>query len=335
MPEISVIIPVYNASRYLPECLESIMAQTFSDIEIICINDGSTDNSLQILQDFRLKDSRIKIIDQKNAGVSAARNAGIKGATGRYIGFVDSDDTVEKNFFETLFVKAQENNADIVFSMGLSPSDTLAPEKIYGKSAIRSEILPLFFKMDIHNAIWNKLYTASIIKDENILFPVGLTHGEDAEFNIQFLAHAQTLLVIAYSGYHYRETPGSATRNVVKFSFLQHAIENFQKDWSELTADFIQPAVMTSLKKERFINNILSQVYIFANPENGLSFRERWKRLSKIVRHPLVGEIFAENNAKLQAGLSPFQKEIYKWIKKKSVLTLYLLSLYSYHRNRK
>lgn len=333
--KISVIIPIYNAEKYLAECLKSVVEQTFTDFEIICINDGSSDGSLRILQDFRKKDERIKIIDQKNAGVSAARNAGLKLATCKYIGFVDSDDTLEKNFFETLFVAAQENNADIVFSRELSSSDTLSPEKIYSRSDIRSEILPLYFKQDNYNPIWNKLYAASIIKENNILFPVDRTHGEDGEFNIKFLYHSECLKVIAYSGYHYRETPGSATRNVAGFNFLQHAVDTYHKDWSELTADFIPPAVMKHLKKERFINNILSQIYICVNPENLLSFRERWKRLSKIVQHPLVGEVFAERNAELQTGFSRYQKELYKGIKKKSVITLYLLSMYSYYRNRK
>ena len=102
MPKISVIVPVYNVEKYLARCLDSIINQTLADIEIICINDGSTDNSLEILNDYAKKDSRIKIIDQTNAGLSCARNAGMQIAQGEYIGFVDSDDWIDLDFYEKL-----------------------------------------------------------------------------------------------------------------------------------------------------------------------------------------------------------------------------------------
>ena len=95
MPKISVIVPIFNVEKYLKECLESIINQTFKDIEIICINDGSTDNSLDILNQYAEKDNRIKVITQSNQGLSAARNTGIKYANGEYISFIDSDDYID------------------------------------------------------------------------------------------------------------------------------------------------------------------------------------------------------------------------------------------------
>lgn len=105
MPEISVIIPVYNTGKYLSECLDSVISQTFTDIEIICINDGSTDNSLNILRKYEKKDSRIKVINQKNGGVVVARNNAIKHANGKYIYPLDSDDIIVKNCLEKLYNK--------------------------------------------------------------------------------------------------------------------------------------------------------------------------------------------------------------------------------------
>ena len=102
MVKISIIVPVYNVEKYLPECLESLIHQTLKDIEIICINDGSTDNSLSILKDYAKKDSRIRIINKENWGISAARNSGINTAMGDFLSFIDSDDWIDLDFFENL-----------------------------------------------------------------------------------------------------------------------------------------------------------------------------------------------------------------------------------------
>ena len=115
MVDISVIVPVYNVARYLPQCLDSIVNQTFEDIEIICINDGSTDDSLEILESYSKKDSRIKIITQENRGLGAARNVGMKHASGRYVFFIDSDDFIKLNTLELLYDNAVSNNSDMVF----------------------------------------------------------------------------------------------------------------------------------------------------------------------------------------------------------------------------
>ena len=102
-PKISVIIPVYNVEKYLPECLESILNQNFQDFEIICVDDGSTDRSLDILQEYKRKDDRFVILQQRHAGAGAARNHGIKLAEGKYIQFLDSDDYFEPTLLETIF----------------------------------------------------------------------------------------------------------------------------------------------------------------------------------------------------------------------------------------
>ena len=114
MAKISIIIPVYNVKKFLNKCLKSIVNQTFTDLEIICINDGSTDKSLSILNSFAQKDNRIIVINQSNQGQSCARNAGLAIATGEYTGFVDSDDWIDLDFYEKLYTAAEKYNADIV-----------------------------------------------------------------------------------------------------------------------------------------------------------------------------------------------------------------------------
>ena len=114
MAQITVILPVYNVEKYLKQCLDSIVNQTFKDFECLCVNDGSTDNSLSILQEYAQKDKRFKIITQKNGGTSVARNTGIKHTNTKYLTFIDSDDWITENYLEILYNKIEETNADIV-----------------------------------------------------------------------------------------------------------------------------------------------------------------------------------------------------------------------------
>lgn len=333
MPEISIIIPVYNTAPYLAECLESVCSQTLSDIEIICINDGSTDNSLQILKDFETKDPRITIVDQKNAGVSAARNGGLKVATGKYVGFVDSDDTLKATYLEVLYEAAQRYRTDLVIAQP-TEHHVFKSKQLYIENQIKSNFLPIFFSHDSLNAVWNRLYLNAIIKENNLRFPVGKTHAEDAEFNIRYLIHTQRLFVLDYSGYHYRETPNSATRNPARHPYLQNAVDLFLRDWTPIIGNLISAEQMHELKKERLIHNIISQVYIYGNPGNGMRFRTRWMKLRAIVAHPVITKVFSEDNAHITAGFSTYKKQIYLGILRRSVITLYLLTQYSYYRGQ-
>ena len=115
MVKISVVVPVYNVGVYLEKCLDSLLAQTLDDIEILCINDGSTDNSLEILQKYAQKDERIKIFDKENEGQGVGRNIGIKNATGEFIAFVDPDDWVELDMYEKMYAQAKKLDSQVVF----------------------------------------------------------------------------------------------------------------------------------------------------------------------------------------------------------------------------
>ena len=113
--KVSVILPVYNVSDYLRQCMDSIVGQTLKDIEIICVDDGSTDDSLAILKEYEAKDQRVKVIQQANAGAGAARNKGLEIATGEYLSFLDSDDFVDVNMYEQLYLKAKAKDIDVVY----------------------------------------------------------------------------------------------------------------------------------------------------------------------------------------------------------------------------
>jgi glycosyltransferase involved in cell wall biosynthesis len=204
LAKISVIVPVYNAEKYLVQCLNSIINQTFKDIEIICINDGSTDNSLKILKEFSEKDSRIKIINQKNSGVSIARNKGIDTASGDYIFFVDSDDWCELKLFETIYKKAVETNADVVviakniFRNEVIISDTT--EKI--KYFINDKKANYFG--EVVSVVTDKLIKKDFLKRHNIRFVPGIKFGEDTLFSIGLVNKNAQIEAIPEILYNYR-----------------------------------------------------------------------------------------------------------------------------------
>lgn len=179
MPRISVIVPVYNVEEYLERCLTSIVNQTYKDLEIICINDGSTDNSLEILKAFAQKDVRIIIIDQPNQGLSSARNIGISRATGEYISFIDSDDYIDENTYTTI-TNQLSNDIDMV-SFGTTIFGEAFTEKRRGDekyyrikfSGVQKAKLSNMLKTNV--AVWNKLFKTNIIRKYNILFPENVT----------------------------------------------------------------------------------------------------------------------------------------------------------------
>ena len=167
---LSVIIPVYNLEKYIDKCLDSLLVQTYSNLEIIVVNDGSTDKSLSILNEYKKKDSRIQIIDKQNEGVSKARLDGMKRATGQYIGFVDGDDIVEEDMFELLMNNAIKYNADIShcgYSMDFPNGHS---DKYYGTDRIviqnnKEGLKDLLEGKFIEPGLWNKIYKKSLIED--------------------------------------------------------------------------------------------------------------------------------------------------------------------------
>lgn len=243
---ISVIIPVYNTAKFLSTCIKSVVNQTYQDLEIILINDASTDNSIHICNIFKEKDKRIILIDKKqNEGVEKARYDGILAATGEYICFVDSDDWLEKNALKRMYDKAIETDADYV-EIGMQR--VLDRHNIIKKKA-HSTIKGLitqpqlfdsyyisFFGVNILSVnIWGKLYKSCMLK--NPPQPIGLAMGEDLYFNLELFPYLQKIYIDDYIGYNYR-FGGMTTRynknllpNLkVLYSIKKRKIEEYKYD---------------------------------------------------------------------------------------------------------
>ena len=231
---ISIIIPVYNVSPYLKQCLESVIHQSYSNLEIILVNDGSTDDSLSICIEYQLLDKRIKLIDQENKGLSGARNTGIDAATGNYILFVDSDDWIDLESCQLLVENAKSTNADVVlfsyikeFSSNSEAKFILDEDLFFDEKEsqkIHRRIIGLYEKELAHpeNAdtmvtAWCKLYKTDLIQKNKIYFTdCKLIGTEDMLFNAYYFRQVKSISNIHRCLYHYRKNNQSSLTSVHK-----------------------------------------------------------------------------------------------------------------------
>lgn len=257
MPKISVIVPVYNVEKYLARCLDSIINQTLTDIEIICINDGSTDRSLEILKEFVQKEPRIKLIDQPNAGLSCARNAGMKVAQGEYIGFVDSDDWIDADFYEKLYAAAKKHDADVACAC-IKTWRKFNRKNImlrYKNEDVTSDIYRKFYLCDFPETcnVWNRIYRTSKLTGNNLEFEPGVYY-EDVCFTTEVLIATDKLVTVPETYYNYeRANVNSIVK--VKSEKVKHDHEHVKKRMLELlkSKNLNLPAHYHDVKKYKFL----------------------------------------------------------------------------------
>lgn len=213
--KVSVVVPVYNVEKYIKQCIYSICNQTYKNLEIIVINDGSSDNSVQIIKE--IDDNRIKIIEQENKGLSVARNVGVEYSTGNYILFVDSDDYLEnKEAIEEMCIIAQKDNSDIVVGNAIKFYEDNSIQEIYRERNFfyRRRITSAKYLIDSIKSnsfrveVCLNLYSASLIKNNNIFFKPGIKH-EDELFTPQVFALSNTISIYPKNFYMYRQRVGS------------------------------------------------------------------------------------------------------------------------------
>lgn len=215
MCKVSIIIPIYNTGELLNRCAESIITQTLNDIEIILVDDGSTDESGKICDELAERDSRIKVVHKSNEGVSIARNTGIKMAKGEYIGFIDSDDWIEPNMYLDLYNKAQEANVEIVMCDTVTKYDEKDDEQDtisqLNTTALveRKDIYPKLL-MEMAGSACRCIYKTEMIYEHNVEFPVGLKFSEDRIFNILAMGYSNGIFYIKKAYYNRYVRKGSA-----------------------------------------------------------------------------------------------------------------------------
>lgn len=250
---ISIIIPVYNAEAYIEECLTSILKQSFSNYEVLCINDGSTDNSASICQQFVDVDERFKLINKENGGVCSARNIGLDKAKGEWVCFVDADDKIDYDYLNTLLTLYKPNTLPVCsFS---------SDEDNWGKGGKIKEYesvnyIKHIFNEDIqHPNLWAMLFERQIIENNNLRFFIGCIKNEDTEFFVKYIVHCEKIIVSDYKGYFYRINPNSVMNSGLSMKSLT-SIEA-----QERMADYLVKYGVYTMNNSILSNAV--QVYVY------------------------------------------------------------------------
>lgn len=259
-PLISVIVPVYNVEKYVGRCLTSIINQSYTNLEIIVVNDGSTDNSLSVCEEYAAKDSRIKLITQENRGLSGARNMGLRHYTGEYVTFVDSDDWIHRDMVEYLYNVLVRHNSEMSVCASMRVSENMIPNKKYnelnGFIYTYSEFMKLFLN-ESFTACWARLFSKEIIS--GFEFPEGL-NCEDFVYMYEASRRVRTVAVMDLPLYYYFFRNDSIVNekfNVKKFDQFYSArrlyelVKKYTPEYSELSVTRLAGAIASLLSSSR------------------------------------------------------------------------------------
>lgn len=341
-PKISVVVPIYNCEKYLETTIKSLLKQTLKEIEIILVNDGSTDNSLEIATKYESLDSRIEVLTQSNKGVSRARNFGISIANGEYIGFVDSDDWVNPELYETLYILADMHKLDLVISNfeqeleGKKITETLEIKcnSVIEKEEIVTQILPQLLKDERLNTVCTKIFRKEVIDNYKIEFPCNVSLGEDRIFNIEFLSNIRTLMYSDYCGYHYREVEGSATRNIVGKDYFSRALDVYNENIPHIYYKYFDDTYISEMRARKFINSISSFIHIYTKPTKEISFIKRHRYIKNMISNDDVQKAIQQHATVIYKDKGKYEKLLIKFIEMKLLLGIYVLTTYSRFRCR-
>ncbi len=267
---VSIIVPVYNVEGYLKRCVDSILSQTYSNIEIILIDDGSTDSSGQLCDEYQKKDNRIKVEHKQNGGLSSARNAGLDIATGDYIAFIDSDDWVEPNFIERLRTLLIETNSDMSACTFCRTKGDIAQRLCFDTSVeiITNKKFDCAFKEESYAGYaCNKMFKREIFEKNELRFDEKIFHGEDSPFVVEFLQYVQKIAFTKEDLYYYYFREDSITKSVRltdKYLSILYAREKTMallKERNEKCYDVCKAAYLDILSKIKFMAMIDKSKY--------------------------------------------------------------------------
>ena len=242
MEKVSILVPIYNAEKYIQRCLDSIISQTYDNLEIVLIEDGSKDNSLKIIEGYGEKDKRIKIVPIENNGVADARNKAVENATGEFLTFVDSDDYIEKDYIETLYKNLKKYNADIAVCNCTNVMEETGEKihKSFGISKVKEynnieAVENLFYYNFLRHSPWGKLYKKEVWN--NIRFPLGKNY-EDLAILYKLFLNTKKVIYIPEEKYNYVIRQGSIVHNEIRKLDVEAILEYSQKILEDITQNY-------------------------------------------------------------------------------------------------
>lgn len=347
MMKISVIIPIYKVEPYLRQCLDSVVNQTYKDLEIILIDDGSPDNCGKICDEFAERDKRIVVIHKKNGGLSAGWNDGIKVSSGDWLAFVDSDDWIDSLYFEEL-VKgiscADETEVVVANSYFEERGKTVKREMFAapflfqngkGKECLQRKVFVAPDKTNGYDrltVVWNKLYKASFVKKERILFDekVRAGLGNDALFNFQILEKAKTVSGVIYAGYHYRILNTAGTR---RFDSNRPEAAHYLMDrfYWYMNNNETSPDMWDAFEVYVFGNIIGNLQLCYFHAENKEEYRSVADKINQMKKMPRYRDAIY---AKISEYLSWKQKIVKRFLQMPFIWPLKLYCVIKQHSNR-
>lgn len=299
-PLISIIIPVYNTEQYLGKCLDSVIFQTYKNLQIILVDDGSTDNSPSICDDYAKADSRITVMHQKNAGVSAARNTGLAAVKGEWIGWVDSDDWIEPEMFARMIEAGLVHNTDIVICGRIEEYRNSAVSRGWNKEDIlsREDAVRALLENDrIQNYLWDKLWKKDLF--DGMIFPEGRTY-EDIALMGRLFEKSDTVLCIPDAYYHYNQRQGSIVddtslgNRINHFLAAKYRLEEMGPHWPQYQHLMEAQCVASSIcvwsccyanprRERKKYNSLLKEMAAYAS--------EHYKNVDNAIGLGLAGKI--------------------------------------------
>lgn len=334
-PKVSIIVPIYNVEKYLDRCMESLLNQTLSDIEIIMVDDGSPDRCPQMCDEYAKRDNRIKVIHKKNAGLGYARNSGLEIATGEYVAFVDSDDYVDVDMYERMVYEMEEAGADaVICSYKKVYNDEIKPVCICGfgeNSTIMdacSDYIPNYIGTLPNSkaeqlygySVWNILYRHDIIKKSNVRFYSERIYvSEDILFNIDYMSKTKSILLYPKPFYNYCYNEESLTTKY-KSDRIKGCVLLWKEVCKKIEGLSNQLPQHISLHTDRLLLN--KALYTICDAIKAFGFKDAVKEVAYIMGHNALVEILTHypiNEMPLQ------QRVFYRLIQKRQALLLVLL----------
>ena len=314
---ISVIVPVYKVEQYLDRCINSLVSQTYQNLEIILVDDGSPDRCPEICDEWAQKDGRIRVIHKPNGGVSSARNAGLEQARGEWVFFVDSDDFLPETALEGLMERQKEYGADLVcgsfhiIKRGNKSFDKTYPERAIPRQDF-ADNLP-FLVDELYWSACGKLFCTHIVRKHNIVFPQGIPMGEDATFSYRYLSRVSAIVTTGHCVYHYdmmRESSATKKYRENQNQLAEHLLAVQKAFIASVGGE--HPDLIRKLEQDRFMDCLLNYALYETNRKKcAEKIREAAVLFPESASHELYGPAVRKQDWLGAAGL--WRRQNFKW----------------------